>query len=112
MTKKVFGWILLIGGLVIIAATLYYSFLIFTGKTQAPEIFKPEDNSATVSDFNPGEIEENLEQAIQEQIRNIVPSEFTTQLFNLISWSIFAGLLILGGGKLSAIGIKMLRKDS
>lgn len=112
MTKKIFGWILLVGGLAIIVGTLYFSYAIFTGRIQAPEIFKLESNPAAVSDFNPGEVEKNLEEAIEEQIRNIVPSEFTTQLFNLISWSIFAGLLILGGGKISAIGIRMLRKES
>ena len=112
MTKKIFGWVLLIGGLAIIVATLYFSYIIFTGKMKAPEIFKPENNSAAVAGFDLGEVERSLEESIQEQIRNIVPSEFTTQLFNLISWSIFAGLLIFGGAKISAIGTKMLRKDS
>jgi len=112
MTKKIFGWILIIAGLAIIIATLYFSYTIFTGKIKAPELFKLEDSSAAVAGFDQKELEKSLEESIQEQIKNIVPSEFTIQLFNLISWSIFAGLLIFGGAKISAIGIKMLRKES
>jgi len=112
MTKKIFGWILIIAGLAIIVFALYFSYTIFTGKMKAPEIFKPENNTAALTaPLNQQDLQNSIDQAIQEQIKNIVPSEFITQFFNLISWSIFAGLLIFGGAKISAIGIKMLIKD-
>ena len=112
MSKKIFGWILIIAGLAIIIAALYFSYVIFTGKMQAPEIFKPEKGSAALTmPFNQEDIQNSVDQAIQDQIKNIVPSEFINHLFNLIGWSIFAGLLMLGGAKISAIGIKMLVKE-
>ena len=40
--EKIFGWGLLIAGLIIIGWTLYSSYNIFAGKTIAPEIFKVE----------------------------------------------------------------------
>ena len=110
--KKIFGWVLLIASLAVIITALYFSYAIFTGRMKAPEIFKPESNPAAVVDFDQEGFERSLEESIQEQIKNIVPSEFTAQLFNLVSWSIFAGLLMFGGAKISAIGIKMIRKDS
>jgi len=103
--KRIFGWILIIGGLAIIITTLYFSFLIFTGKSVAPELFKYQE-AALVDSFN----SDNIEKMVEEQIKNMVPSEFTTQLFNLLSWSIFAGLLIFGGSKISLIGIKLSQK--
>lgn len=113
MSKKVFGWILIIVGLAIIIVALYFSYVIFTGKMQAPEIFKPEKSTASLTmPQNQEDIQSSIDQTIQEQIKNIVPSEFINQLFNLISWSILAGLLMFGGAKISAIGIKMLTRVS
>lgn len=112
MTKAIFGWILIIAGLAIIAATLYLSYTIFTGKMDAPNIFKSQNEQAALNiPLDQQDIQNSIDEVVQEQIKNIVPSEFVTQLLNLISWSVFAGLLIFGGAKISAIGIKMLIKD-
>jgi hypothetical protein len=113
MTKTIFGWLLIIAGLAVIGVVLYFSYAIFTGKMQPPNIFKPENNQAALTmPINQQDLQNSIDEAVKEQIQNIVPPEFINQLFNLIAWSVFACIAILGGAKISAIGIKMLKKES
>lgn len=115
--KKIFGWILLLAGLVIIFWSLYTSYNIFSAKTEAPQIFKAEEEKEAsflkkeTGSLSPQALQEEMEKLVQEQIKEIIPSQFFVRLLNLIGWSIFAGILIFGGGKISAIGIKLIRKD-
>ena len=107
--KKIFGWILLLLGLAMIITALYFSYMVFIGKMQAPEIFKNlDENKAEI--VRPAE--QDLEKIVEEQIKDMVPSEFVAQLLNLISWSIFAGILIFGGSKLAGIGIRLARRET
>ncbi len=111
---KIFGWIFLIGGIGIIFWSLYSSYNIFTGKEKAPEIFqmeKPKTDSAQktkVSGFQ-NEIQKELEKIVSEQLKEIFPEKMVLKFLNLISWSIFAGLLIFGGSQISSLGIKMIK---
>jgi len=111
--KKIFGWILLIIGLAIIFVSLYFSFSIFTNRSQAPNLFKIEESEIEVTSSTGSsleDIQENLEKAMEEQIKNMIPKEFLAQLLDLIAWSVFAGLLIFGGSRLSSIGINLIRQ--
>ncbi len=117
--KKIIGWVLLILGLLIIFWGLYSSYNIFTAKTKAPEIFKTEvqdisPKTTTQKDktkpLTPAALQEEMKKNIDEQIKEIIPSSFIPQLLNLISWSIFVGILIFGGGKLSGIGIRLIKE--
>jgi hypothetical protein len=38
-----------------------------------------------------------------------MPSDFMPLLFNLIAWSIFAGILIFSGAQIAGLGIKLLK---
>ena len=115
--KKILGWLLLIAGIVIISWSLYSSYNIFTGKSSAPEVFKleQEEKESISTDFFKGslggqkDIQEDMKKMVEEQIRDMIPTEFLSKLFNLISWSILAGLLILGGSRLAGLGIKLIR---
>lgn len=99
--KKILGLVLLFAGIIIIVYSLYYSFNIFTAKITAPEIFKTE---TAVSPAKGG-----VEEMISQQLKGMIPADSMPQLLNLISWSIFASLLIFGGGQVSGIGIKLLK---
>jgi len=55
------------------------------------------------------DIQEDMKKMVEEQIKDMIPAEFLSKLFNLISWSILAGLLILGGSRLAGLGIKLIR---
>ena len=117
--KTIAGWLLLLVGLIIMLWGLYYSFNIFTAKTEVPELFKIEEQEEAVSlksqktpalgqDIQ-SQMEEMMGEQIGEQFKQILPPGFLPMLFNLMAWSIFAGILILGGAQISGLGIKLLR---
>ncbi|MDD2731180.1 MAG: hypothetical protein PHW33_03605 [Candidatus Portnoybacteria bacterium] len=104
MIKKVLGLALIIIGLAVIFYGLYSSFNVFTGKVSAPEIFKI--TSATES-VGSQDIQAQLQNMVAEQLKGMLPVGSITTLFNLISWSIFAGILVFGGAQISGLGIKL-----
>jgi hypothetical protein len=112
--RKFFGWILILVGLMIIFWSLYNSFNIFRGKIEAPAIFKiSEKETLPASKFSESKIKTELkveiEKMVQEQLKSLIPPDFLPKLLNLISWSIFASLLIFAGAKISSLGIKLTK---
>ena len=118
--KKIFGWVLIALGLLIIIVSLFYSYNMFTGKIPAPEIFKPDNsNTVIVSDaaknnadnknITPEQLQKNMEEMVGNQVKSIIPQEVIYKILNLLSWSIFTAILFFGGGKISAIGAIMLK---
>ncbi len=106
MIKRILGLILLFVGLIIIFYSLYSSFNIFTAKSAAPEIFKTE---IVPSQKNGEGLEAQVQQMIGEQLKGMLPANSIPQLLNLISWSIFAGILIFGGTQITTLGIKLIK---
>ena len=118
MTNKLFGWVLLAAGLAIIGYCLYSSYGIFTAKKPVPEIFKvaQEQTSLAADQKKSGQdIQAQMEQAMSEQIKGtlgkMLPTDSIPKLLNLIAWSIFAAILVLIGGKVGELGIRLLKKD-
>ena len=116
--KKFFGWGLLIVGLIIIFWSLCYSYNIFSAKTEPPKVFNFEKkelintSSSQSSDLKPSseeELQAQMQKIIGEKIEELIPAEFLSKLFNLLSWSIFVGLLVLISGKLCSIGINLIK---
>jgi len=105
MIRKILGLILLILGLFVIVYAIYSSFNIFTGKTAAPEIFKAplETKSAASQD-----IQVQLQKMVTDQLKGMLPVDSITTFLNLISWSVFAGILIFGGAQIAGLGIKLI----
>jgi hypothetical protein len=113
--KGILGWALLAIGLLIVCWPLYCSYNIFSGKTEAPQVFtdqiQAEKNTGSQA-INPQEqAKEETEQIIADQIEKIVPSSFIPRIFNLISWSIFVVILIFGGSKISLLGIRLMKNS-
>lgn len=106
---KAMGWLLLFLGMVIIFGTLYASSNIFTGKGQAPEIFEIQKEQAKLPQKISQEISESINEMIQEQLGQIIPAGLVARFLNLISWSIFAGIMLFGGSQISTLGIKLLK---
>ncbi len=106
--RQISGWALLVGGVLVIVYGLYTSFNIFTGETEAPELFSSEKGSVISSQGVEG-IEGQLQQMIQEQLEGFLPSASIFGLLNLVAWSIFAGILIFGGAQISSLGIKLIK---
>jgi len=49
-----------------------------------------------------------INEAVKTQLNQIISPESITKILNLGAWSIFAGILILGGGVISGIGVKLV----
>jgi len=112
MVTKIFGWVLLIAGIILIGWTLLSTYNIFTAKTAAPEIFKvveKEVEKGKVEGLMEG-LQLQMEEMIGEQLKGIFPTDFIPKLLNLIAWSILAGILIFGGAQISNLGIKLIKK--
>ena len=112
-TKKIIGWVLLAVGLLIIFWGLYSSYNIFTARKPVPEIFKTEEEKDSLSqkeEISSVPMEEEIRKMMGEQMKGIIPSGFLSKLLNLVSWSLFAGILFWGGGRISGIGIKLIRE--
>jgi hypothetical protein len=107
--NKIIGYILLVVGLTIIAGTLYQSYNIFTAKASAPLIFKTPLSAQQDIGFANQDAQSQINSAVKKQINQILPADSITKTLNLLSWSIFAGILVLGGGAISGIGVKLIK---
>ncbi|MDP3990832.1 MAG: hypothetical protein Q8P63_00865, partial [Candidatus Nealsonbacteria bacterium] len=103
--RTILGLFLLLAGLGLIVFSLYSSFNIFTGKTAPPEIFEPQSQVQVSGGQG---LQDQLQQAVEQQLKGLLPVGSITTLLNLISWSILAGILILGGTQVSGLGIKLI----
>lgn len=88
-------------GVAIIIYSLYSSYIIFTAKKPAPEIFEIVQQEQTGT---------AIEQQLQEMLGKMLPAESIIGLLNLIAWLIFASILIFGGSKISGLGIRLIKK--
>lgn len=118
LAKKMSGWILLFAGISIMSWGLYSSFNIFTVKTEVPEVFKaaqkdvlvPAQSKIGMSQDLSVQAEQMMNKAMGEQLEKLLPADFLPKLFNLLSWSIFAGILIFGGAQISGLGIRLMKE--
>jgi len=110
-TKKIIGWVLLAAGLIIIFSDLYSSANIFTARTAPPSVFGEIIQSQNNSNSQQTALsQEDLQKIMSDQISKIIPQNYIFKLMNLVSWSIFAWILVLIGGKVSLIGINLLKE--
>lgn len=99
-------------GLTIIIYGLYTSFQIFTGTKTAPEIFstpQPIPSAKKPVGTLEAQAQELVGKMLQEQLQGILPADGIAKSLNLFSWTIFAWILIFGGGQIAGIGIKLLK---
>ena len=112
MASKIFGWFLLIAGVVILCWMLWSSYNIFTGKVEVSELFQMEQEKETVLSQQGGaeDMQAQMQQMIGEQLKGILPANTIPKMLNLAAWSILAGIFIFGSTQLSGIGIKLIKK--
>jgi hypothetical protein len=109
--SKIFGWILLVAGLALIIWTLFSSYNIFTAKSAPPEFFEAPQEEVLSQEGNILDIQVQIQQMMEEQLKGIIPPESVIQFFNLAVWSMLAFILIFGGSQISGLGIKLIRKQ-
>jgi len=105
--KKILGLILLSLGVLIVLWSLWSSYNIFSGKQLPPEIFKQTEEEAVAGEG----IQDQVKQAIEEQLGKLIPADSITSLLNLISWSVLASILIFGGSKIASLGVQLLNSN-
>jgi hypothetical protein len=117
LASKIFGWVLLLGGVLIISWTLYSSYNIFTAKDEAPEVFKVEKEITRTPvttqgkhPATPAELQKEMERMVGEQLKSILPPDTLPKFLNLVVWSMLAFILIFGGTQISSLGIKLIKK--
>jgi len=109
--EKIFGWLLLIAGILIIVWGIFNSFNIFTAKQEPPTVFKLVEEKTLPQKEKTQDLQVQMEKMIGEQLKGMLPADFLPKFLNLISWSIFMGILVFAGGQISGIGIKLLKKS-
>ncbi len=107
---KISGWILLVVGLVIIGWTLLTSYNIFTVKADFPEVFETPQQETAVNKSGVLDIQAQMQEMVNEQLKGFLPVGYIARLFNLASWSILAFILVFGGTQISSLGIKLIKK--
>lgn len=113
--QKILGFALVAGGIGLILYSLYASFTFFTGSATPPEIFslsemQIEEKSRDISlSLNPQDLPLQLTQLLQGQLKGLVPANTVPIVLNLTIWSMFAGLLMLGGAQIAGLGIRLLK---
>lgn len=136
--EKSVGSILLIAGLAIIGYSIYSGINVFLKAQNPPEIFKqidfnksadfasaaaknsPEDMAKllpkNITEINPADLQKMLSGNINpEMIKSIIPQEifgYAPRLMNYSVFSIFLWVLIIAGGKVSALGISLIKTNS
>jgi hypothetical protein len=109
---RLIGIILIIIGVLIILYALWSSYELFTDKKPAPEIFSVSQKQSAKTDlsgFSLGAI--NTETIAKELVRGfvtVIPTEYPAVMFNMLSWSVLAFIMIFGGSQLARLGIGLL----
>ncbi len=109
--SKIFGWILILAGLALIAWTLLFSYAIFTGEKEAPLIFSLPEQAAPDREENIFPEQVDVEEMISQQISQVLPLENIFHLFNLLAWSLLAFIFIFAAGQIAGLGVKMIKND-
>lgn len=110
---KILGGVLLIGGIVLIGWTIFQSYQVFTGKAPAPVIFQEQETQAKIQTKTAtpeGDIQGQIQQMLGDQLKGLLPSDTVPKMLNLSIWGMLAWVLFLGAGKISDLGIKLLKK--
>ncbi len=116
-SSNIIGWVTFAAGISIILFTLYYSYNVFTGQLEVPQIFEVKAAETGVPTATPSgfptsaqEVQEMISQQLKDQLNEMISQESLFKTFNLATWAIGASVLIFGGSKIAELGVKLIRK--
>ena len=109
--SKIIGWLVFFSGLLIISLTLWYSYNIFTAKIPLPEFFQMPQETKSISEPGAQDVQAQLQKAMGEQLKGLIPADFISKTLNLTIWSMLAFILMSGGSKISDLGIKLIKEQ-
>ncbi|MDD5739096.1 MAG: hypothetical protein PHY72_04235 [Candidatus Pacebacteria bacterium] len=119
MANKIIGYVFLFLGVIIILWGLWFSYGIFTGNKPSPQLFavdtSKEVSKKDVSLFQNSDLNEQAQNQInallQNQLGNLISGDSMNKILNLTAWSIFMAILVLACGKISSIGVQLIKAD-
>lgn len=115
MTNKIIGYVFVFLGVVLILWGLWFSFGIFKGEKPAPELFKIDVSKKEVSLPQGNGVNEQMQNQIssllQSQLGNIISGDSINKILNLSAWFIFMTILVLACGKISSIGVQLIKTE-
>ncbi len=106
-TNKILGYILVIAGLLLIVFVVWQAYSVFTNRASVPLLFK--SAPASTEKVATQDIQGQINEAVKKQIGQLISPEDITKILNLISWSLLLWILIIAGGTLSGIGVKLVK---
>jgi len=104
-TNKIIGYVLLLVGILLIIMPLWQTYNIFTGKSMPSQVFK----KPVALQINPNVSALDIPGQVQNALIRVIPIDFIDNTLNLITWLMLMFILIYGGGKISEIGVKLLK---
>lgn len=107
--SKIVGWLVFVGGILLIVWVAYSSYNIFTAKTPIPELFET-PQQVSVQQGGAQDIQSQLENMMSEQLKGFLPVDSISKILNLTCWSLLAFVLIFAGTQIAGLGIKLIKK--
>ena len=117
-TSKVFGWILVVGGILIIVLTIIFAIAILTGRANPPKVLSvqaPTINLPTAAEsIDTSALPPQIANAIKQPQNNqnsikILSDDVMTKLINMGVFYILAMLLLSAGSKIASIGVQLTK---
>ena len=113
--EKTIGWLLLMIGILIIILSLYYSWLIFTGKKEVPSLFHSRSDFHILENKGgktmEGILEGMIKSVLSKQLNSIISARKVDKILNLSFQSLLIFSFIFGGGKIGELGVKLLKNN-
>ena len=111
--KAVIGWVMVVVGLVAIGQSINLSNQYFSGGADFPPVFKTpavkELNApAAAGQTQQDAVQAQVQQSVNQAVGNLLPADSIAKMLNILSWSIFATLLVYAGGTITGLGIRFL----
>lgn len=105
---------MLLTGTGIIIFSIVFSYNVFSGKAEAPVIFEaPEEDLSVLAKKGSVASLEDFQEGIQamlgEQLKTLMPSDTLPRILNLTVLSVLTSIMILGGGQIATLGIKLVK---
>lgn len=120
--QKIVGWALVTVGVGLVFWSIWSAFYVFTAKKEAPQVFVISEKQESIKcpevasgkgsqEEIQAQVEKMLQGQLKEQIQQFLPADFITRILNLGVYGALTALLIFAGGKISGIGIRLLKNN-
>lgn len=113
MSERITGYSLIALGIVIIFFSLVFAWQVFSGKSQAPQIFNFEGIGFDLTQLMGGNLPPQqaalLKQQLGENKAEVISPDLLNKPLNLTAYLLFMGFVASVGAKIAGIGTQLVR---